>query len=232
MTKDNHVSIKVSCFCASSHHKTQKCFGKSQTNDFVLPTEARTREHFCTSFQKGTKHFVLIWRIYCSYSNHWNSLRRGRQFKSLRLGNQRTCLLCLEAQMTFCVLRWFRSISECWLNQKVRHLWHDVYPSVCSTVSHTHTHTPGSSPLSVHPALGIGGLSFAPVAGLRGAAGLPVDSHIRSYSPAQEHNHTGREGEPAASMEYWWSRRAFTKQAQRGLRNSEAWEWILKHTEE
>lgn len=108
--KDNHVSIKVSCFCASSHHKTQKCFGKSQTNDFVLPTEARTREHFCTSFQKGTKHFVLIWRIYCSYSNHWISLRRGRQFKSLRLSDQRTCLLCLEAQMTFCVLRWFRSI--------------------------------------------------------------------------------------------------------------------------
>lgn len=51
MTKNNHVYIKGSCFCASSHHKTQKCFGKSQTNDFVLPTE--------TSDQKTLLYLIL-----------------------------------------------------------------------------------------------------------------------------------------------------------------------------
>lgn len=82
-----------------------------------------------------------------------------------------------------------------------------VCPSVCFTVSkkytsdpHTHqtktnTHSPCLSDIRNQ------GLSFAPVAGLWGAAGLPVDSHIRSYSLHRNTIIQG-EGEQAPSVEY------------------------------
>lgn len=44
------------------------------------------------------------------------------------------------------------------------------------------TRTPLLPPLCDHPAVRTGRLSFALVAEPRGAAALPVDSHIKSYS--------------------------------------------------
>lgn len=71
------------------------------------------------------------------------------------------------------------------------------------------------------------GLSSAPVVGLWGAAGLPVDSHIRSYSL---HRNTIIQWvtKQAPQVEYWCRTRASARQAQRGLRNMEARGWIPK----
>ncbi len=66
------------------------------------------------------------------------------------------------------------------------------------TNTHTHTHLLSSScPSYVRNQ----GFSLALVAGLRGAAGLPVDSHIRSYSLHRNTIIEG-EGEAAPSVEY------------------------------
>lgn len=113
-----------------------------------------------------------------------------------------------------------------------------VCPSVCFTVSleyspdprtpnqHIHTFLSPSCPSNIRNQ----GLSFAPVAGLWGAAGLPVDSHIKSYSLHRNTIIQGEGGERALSVEYWWRSRAFTRRAQRGLRNMEDGERILKDT--
>lgn len=123
--------------------------------------------------------------------------------------------------LSFCLSLFCLSI---WLFFTVFFLRNSLVANIHKTNTHTHLLS-SSSPSYVRNQ----GFSLAPVAGLRGAAGLPVDSHIRSYSLHRNTIIQG-EGEAAPSVEYWCRRRAFTRHFREARRRGRPGKEFLRYS--
>ena len=113
------------------------------------------------------------------------------------------------------------TLFKCWDNYEIIDYFclFLFFLSICvfyPVLTHTHTQT-----------LGIRGYASVHKTGLWGAAGLPVDSHVRSHS-LHRNTITQGEGEQALSVECWWRDGTFTRQADRALWNTEVGKEYLK----